>query len=458
MLKNILHVPEDSRQFSASLGQFRQALHGPFHVLPVDFIPRQYDIPQENLDNALSGPVSFGSCFPGAGKINLFSLDIICCQPHATPFLFLGLHFLPAGLAHGCGPFHYFFQCAFYLCHKLTPFSQTVPVRILHLSFHLEPDEFIRHILKRDKRTPRNFFVIFRSYPAIATGNFFPEILLLPMIRTGPFLLRTVFEKRFFCCTVAGCTRCLSFVLFTRIPVTMLKLFIPEEKYMIPVIVLATRNQGKVREFQQLLKDFPVEIKNLNDFGPIPEVEEDGATFDDNAYKKAAFTARILGLPAIADDSGLVVNALDGAPGVKSARYAGDNATDEENMAKLLKELENKSDRSAAFECVISIAVPAGPALTYEGRCEGEITEQPRGESGFGYDPVFYYPEYDRTFAEISGEAKNRVSHRGKALREMVAEFDKVITWLKARLTEAKPPKPDHREFEHNDWSEDKMD
>ena len=226
---------------------------------------------------------------------------------------------------------------------------------------------------------------------------------------------------------------------------------------MVNILVLATRNAGKVKEFQEILKDFPVEIKNLNDFGPIPEVEEDGETFDDNAYKKALFTAKALGLPAIADDSGLVVEALDGAPGVKSARYAGENAADQDNINKLLKELEGQSNRKAAFECVLSIAVPAGPALTYEGRCEGEITLQPQGNKGFGYDPVFYCPAYGKTFAEISGAEKNRVSHRGRALADFVSEFDKVLAWLNARLTEAKPPKPDHTEFEHNDWSKDKM-
>jgi len=223
---------------------------------------------------------------------------------------------------------------------------------------------------------------------------------------------------------------------------------------MVNIIVLATRNSGKIREFQQLLKNFPVEIKGLSDFGPIPEVIEDGETFDDNAYKKALFTAKALGLPAIADDSGLVVGALGGAPGVKSARYAGKNSTDKENIDKLLLEMKDMDDRRAAFECVISIAVPSGPALTYEGRCEGEITHEPRGESGFGYDPVFFFPPYGKTFAELSGEEKNKVSHRGKALQEVVAEFKKIIVWLESRLTETKPPKPDHTQFEHNDWSD----
>jgi XTP/dITP diphosphohydrolase len=226
---------------------------------------------------------------------------------------------------------------------------------------------------------------------------------------------------------------------------------------MVRIIVLATRNTGKIKEFQQLLKNFPVELKNLNDFGPIPEVEEDGKTFDDNAYKKALFTAKALGLPAIADDSGLVVEALGGAPGVKSARYASEGATDKANMEKLLEEMKGKDDRRAAFKCVISIAVPSGPALTYEGSCEGEIAQTPKGTSGFGYDPIFFYPEYNKTFAELNSDEKNRVSHRGKALGDVVAEFDKVLAWLESRLTEAKPSKPDHSQFEHNDWSEDKM-
>lgn len=223
------------------------------------------------------------------------------------------------------------------------------------------------------------------------------------------------------------------------------------------MIVLATRNQGKVKEFQELLEGYPVDLKSLNDFGPIPEVVEDGATFDDNAYKKALFTAKALGIPAIADDSGLVVEALDGAPGVQSARYSGDNATDQDNIAKLLQELAGRENRQAAFECVISIAVPSGPALTYEGRCQGVITEEPRGEGGFGYDPVFYSPELGKTLAEAEPAEKNRVSHRGMALAEIRNEFDKILTWLRHRLAEIKPPKPDHREFENNDWSEPDM-
>lgn len=201
-------------------------------------------------------------------------------------------------------------------------------------------------------------------------------------------------------------------------------------------LVLATRNKGKIAEFKTLLSGFPLHIKSLNDFGPIPEVLEDGKTFEDNAYKKAHFTARVLGFPALADDSGLVVEALGGQPGVFSARYAGEGAGDEANISKLLKAMESVSERRAAFECVIALAVPRGPALIYDGRCEGEIARAPSGKNGFGYDPVFYYPPLGKTFAEMTHEEKNQVSHRGKAMAELRREFDKVLIWLEHRLAE----------------------
>ena len=200
------------------------------------------------------------------------------------------------------------------------------------------------------------------------------------------------------------------------------------------ILVIATRNKGKTQEIKALLKGFPVDIKNLDDFGPIPHLEEDGDTFDENAYKKASFAARILGLPALADDSGLIVEALDGAPGIHSARYAGENATDEQRYLKLLDDMKGKTNRKAAFECVISIAVPTGPALTYEARCEGLITTEPAGSNGFGYDPVFFYTPLNKTFAQITREEKNRISHRGKALAELKSEFDKVLIWIRQQI------------------------
>jgi XTP/dITP diphosphohydrolase len=199
-------------------------------------------------------------------------------------------------------------------------------------------------------------------------------------------------------------------------------------------LVIATRNPGKTAEINDILTGFTVEIKNLADFGPIPSVQEDGNTFDENAYKKASFTAKVLGIPALADDSGLVVAALNGAPGVFSARYAGENATDEQRYTKLLAEMKGQVNRKAAFECVISIAVPSGPALTYEARCEGLIAEEPIGHNGFGYDPIFYYPPLDKTFAQLTREEKSRVSHRGRALQELKAEFDKVLIWIRRHM------------------------
>ena len=195
-------------------------------------------------------------------------------------------------------------------------------------------------------------------------------------------------------------------------------------------LVIATRNKGKSTEIADLLKNYPIEIRSLDDFGPIPPVVEDGQTFDENAYKKASFTARVLGLPALADDSGLVVEALDGAPGIFSARYAGADATDQAKCDKLLVQMHGRKNRRAAFECVLSIALPGGAALTYEARCEGLITQKAIGPNGIGYDPIFYYPPLRMTFAELSLEENGRVSHRGRALQELQSEFDKVLTWI----------------------------
>ncbi len=219
-------------------------------------------------------------------------------------------------------------------------------------------------------------------------------------------------------------------------------------------IVIATTNQGKLKEFRELLKDQPIEILSLADFGPIPPVVEDGETFDDNAYKKALFTAKVLGMPAIADDSGLTVEALDGKPGVHSARFAGADASDQDNIDKLLKDMDGQSNRNAAFECVLSLAVPSGPALTYEARCEGEILTEQKGDGGFGYDSVFFSKELGKTFAEADMAEKNKISHRGKALNEMAGEFTNVLKWIKQRLFEETPEKPDEEQFMHNDWSE----
>jgi XTP/dITP diphosphohydrolase len=199
-------------------------------------------------------------------------------------------------------------------------------------------------------------------------------------------------------------------------------------------LVVATKNTGKLIEIESLLKNYPVNLKSLSDFGPIPPVAEDGDTFDDNAYQKSAFTARVLGLPALADDSGLVVPTLGGLPGVHSARYGGDGLTDAQRCELLLQNLKGKADRRAYFSCVISIATPTGAALTYEARCEGLVAEAAVGTNGFGYDPIFYYPPLKKTFAEMTLQEKSRVSHRGNAMQELQHEFAKVLLWLQQQM------------------------
>jgi len=221
------------------------------------------------------------------------------------------------------------------------------------------------------------------------------------------------------------------------------------------MLVIATNNRNKLREFQEILKGLDIEIVSLDQFGPLPLAIEDGVTFEENAYKKALHTAKILGLPALADDSGLVVDALSGRPGVYSARFAGEKASDDENCQKLLDELVGVKNRSAYFQCVLSLAVPSGPALTYVGRCDGTIIDVKRGENGFGYDPIFLFEEFGKTFAELTMDEKSRVSHRGKALAEVKNELKSIKKWVENRLNEERPAKPDHSLFANKDWSDE---
>lgn len=186
---------------------------------------------------------------------------------------------------------------------------------------------------------------------------------------------------------------------------------------MIEAVVLATRNSGKVREFSRLLEGVFAEVISLNDLDSPPEVIEDGATFRDNALKKARAIARYSGKPALADDSGLEVDALGGKPGVYSARYAGENASDKDNIIKLLQDLNGVEKRRARFVCCLALVIPEAGETVVEGICEGVIADQPSGNGGFGYDPVFFLPEYGKTMAEISPELKNRISHRARAAR-----------------------------------------
>lgn len=189
-----------------------------------------------------------------------------------------------------------------------------------------------------------------------------------------------------------------------------------------PRLILATRNQDKLREIRAVLADLNLRILSMDDFRDFPEVEETGATLIENAIKKAKEIFQFTGLPALADDTGLEVEALDGQPGVYSSRFAGENATYHDNVVKLLRELENtpQSARSARFRTVMALVCDE-KVFTVEGIQEGEILFEPRGESGFGYDPVFFIPEYKQTFAEMPLELKNSISHRGKALVKMKA-------------------------------------
>ena len=198
-------------------------------------------------------------------------------------------------------------------------------------------------------------------------------------------------------------------------------------------VVLASRNRGKLKELERLLSDElgdVIVLRSLDDIGFAEEIEENGTTFAENALIKAnAVAAR--GYITLADDSGLSVEALDGAPGVYSARYAGEHGDDAANNALLLENLKDKADRRAAFVSVFACAFPDGHApIVAEGRAPGEILAAPKGEGGFGYDPLFYVATLGKTFAELSAEEKNAISHRGMAVRAFAKLFAK---WIKEK-------------------------
>lgn len=186
-------------------------------------------------------------------------------------------------------------------------------------------------------------------------------------------------------------------------------------------IVVATRNRGKVAEIAAVLAALPVRVLSLEDFPITAEAEEKGETFAANAIMKATHYSLATGKPCLADDSGLETDALGGEPGVYSARYAGPEATDAENNARLLAALAAVADedRTARFRCVLAFVDPQGSLLTADGTCEGRILRAPRGDGGFGYDPLFFVPATGRTLAEMTLAEKNGISHRGQALRNM---------------------------------------
>jgi XTP/dITP diphosphohydrolase len=187
-------------------------------------------------------------------------------------------------------------------------------------------------------------------------------------------------------------------------------------------MLIATHNRGKVAEYQELLKHLGEKLVGLDELGVTEQVEETGETFAENALLKARAYAERTGHVTLADDSGLEVDALGGAPGVHSARYAGVNASDRDRYLKLLGQLEDVApgERQARFRCVIAVAWPDGRCALTRGTCEGQIALEPRGEHGFGYDPVFLVSEYRRTMAELDPEVKNRISHRARAAEAMI--------------------------------------
>ncbi len=205
-------------------------------------------------------------------------------------------------------------------------------------------------------------------------------------------------------------------------------------------ILVATHNTGKLREYAELLADVapggkPVEWVSLADLGIEADVEETGATFEENARLKAVAYARQSGLLTLADDSGLEVDALDGEPGVRSARYGGPGLDDAGRYRLLLENLEGVPDagRGARFRCVVAVGTPEGDVHTAEGICEGRIAHQPRGEHGFGYDPVFYVESRGATMAELGPAVKNRISHRARALEAIRPTLLNVIAWWGGR-------------------------
>jgi len=192
-------------------------------------------------------------------------------------------------------------------------------------------------------------------------------------------------------------------------------------------LIAATKNKGKLKEIAQVLAHVPLEVVSMADAGIVDDIEETGSTFEENALLKAMNVWRITGETVIADDSGLEVDYLDGAPGIYSARYGGENASDSEKNLKLLNALEGvpTDKRTARFVCVIAAILPDGSTVTVRGTCEGYIAVEPVGSNGFGYDPLFYVPEIGLTIAQMEADIKNSISHRGNALRKMTDKLER---------------------------------
>ena len=186
-------------------------------------------------------------------------------------------------------------------------------------------------------------------------------------------------------------------------------------------LLIATNNTGKLRELRELIGDMHLKLVGLSDVGVVVDIEETGTTFEENSAIKSAGFARLAGLPTLADDSGLEIDHLNGRPGVYSARYAGENATDMQRIEKVLAEMMGAENRVARFVCVMSFADSYGRVIaSVKGTCRGIIIDKPRGSSGFGYDPIFLPDGFDKTFAELDAETKNRISHRANAVSKII--------------------------------------
>ncbi len=194
-------------------------------------------------------------------------------------------------------------------------------------------------------------------------------------------------------------------------------------------VIIATENPGKAREFEHIFASRGLTVRTLLDFPEIPEVEETGTTFEENATLKAEAVSKALNKMVIGDDSGLIVDTLQGRPGIYSARYAGEPKNDENNTDKVLSELKGvpEEQRTARFYCALAIAVPGIETRTVSGTCEGRILEERRGSNGFGYDPVFYVPDKGRAMAELSADEKNKISHRAHALQKLDVMLDSIL-------------------------------
>ncbi|GLY10148.1 XTP/dITP diphosphatase [Bacillus badius] len=194
-------------------------------------------------------------------------------------------------------------------------------------------------------------------------------------------------------------------------------------------VIIATKNKGKAKEFSSLFADYGIEVKTLLDYPLLPDVEETGKTFEENAILKAETIAEKTGKLVIADDSGLSIDALDGRPGVYSARYAGAEKSDEANIEKVLAELKGvpADKRTARFHCVLAVARPGEKTATVTGVCEGKITLAKQGTNGFGYDPIFFAEEFNKTMAELKPEEKHSISHRGQAMRKLGSMLSELI-------------------------------